>query len=212
MRLFVVVAVIQFFSLHRLWAGPAALVIVDMQDHYVNRAGYQNLKKSFDKLATILAHQKRMIETAKKTNMPILIVQMKTRGPTTAALQSAIGDYENTKIVEKETNGLFDHPISAGPALEQLRKWGVKELVVMGANGGACVKQTILGAINNGYPVRAYTSGIADFNTSDFTYPYSYNEQIDDFSGYLPKGLRVGVISKSTLRPPTKLQTAAGRP
>ena len=49
---------------------------------------------------------------------------------------------------------------------------------VTGANGGACVVQSIHGALDNNCSVLAVSSGIADFNYQDFIYPYKgyYND------------------------------------
>jgi hypothetical protein len=43
----------------------------------------------------------------------------------------------------------------------------------MGANGGACVSDSIVEAIQGNCSVVAFNKGIADFNYKQFIYPYA---------------------------------------
>jgi len=49
-----------------------------------------------------------------------------------------------------------------------------RDLIITGANGGACVKCTIEGALDNKFRVWADSNAIADFQGSAFTLPYVY--------------------------------------
>jgi hypothetical protein len=51
---------------------------------------------------------------------------------------------------------------------------GITSPIMIGANGGACVEDSILGGLRRGLDVTAYTPGIVDFNPKSFIYPYSY--------------------------------------
>lgn len=91
-----------------------------------------------------------MIKKAKAMKMPIMVVEYETIEPTNAELMKHIGDYQPVSVVRKPTDGLFDDPDTRQKTKDILEKWGSKELVVMGANGGFCVEATIRGALHNG--------------------------------------------------------------
>ena len=160
------------------FAGPKALVIVDMQDIYVTRGRSDKLPENQETLRRLEIRQKQMIDVARRRGMPIMLVEYAGNGPTNARLLAHIADYPKVFTVLKSTDGLYDwFNTSAEIAREKLQAYGVTDLIVMGANGGSCVERTIRGALSNGYRVWAYKNGIADFNPITFQYPYSYSNQ-----------------------------------
>jgi len=79
--------------------------------------------------------------------------------------------------VNKKSDGLFDDPAAAALVNLQLRGWKVDELLVAGANGNVCVKETLRGASANGYRATALSDGIADFNNWDYITPYNFHRE-----------------------------------
>ena len=111
--------------------------------------------------------------------------------PTNRELLKEIGDYDKVVTIFKQTDGLFDlHNNSAEAANDQLKDWGVSDLIVMGPNGGACVEATIRGALASGYKVWAYRDGIADFQYKTFVYPFSYSSRMFSFGDLNDVGLK----------------------
>lgn len=178
------------------FAGQKALVIVDMQDFFITRFDTQ---EKFDNpliLKSLFEKQKHMIDVAKKNRFPILIIEFGGVGSTHRELLNHIGKYDRFVIIEKWTDGLFKKTLYNGDlnlardiAIEELSKWNVTELIIMGANGPHCVVQTIRSALVYGYKVWAFSDGIVDLNAPRFDTPYSYRDRIEDFSDLESAGL-----------------------
>ena len=66
---------------------------------------------------------------------------------------SSVSGYEKVASVIKTSEGLFDDPNSAALARAQLTAWETNDLIIIGANGGYCVQQTIRGALALGEAV-----------------------------------------------------------
>ncbi|MCB0386616.1 MAG: isochorismatase family protein, partial [Bdellovibrionales bacterium] len=125
----------------------------------------------------IIDSQIAAIERAKELGLPIVIVEYEDYGDTNSALKKAIGDYGRVRYFQKDRDGMFDPRNSfRGPLMEHLKELDVGTLLITGANGGACVKRSIRGALENEFQVIAYTQGIADFNYKEFIYPYKYSK------------------------------------
>jgi nicotinamidase-related amidase len=150
-----------------------ALIIIDMQPTFITRGGDDKDPKNIKKVAEIIAHQKELIALAKKQNMPIVFLEYESMGPTNSELKKETEGYANTKYFTKDSDGMFDSYNSHEKELsDYLRSKEVGNLIITGANGGACVSESISGSLANNYNVLAYTYGIADFNYKDFIYPY----------------------------------------
>lgn len=187
-------------------AEGKALVIIDMQDFFAQRQGTHKQFANPQVLAKIMERQKRMIDIAKSRNIPILIVEYGSDthhpiGRTNSELRNQIGRYRNLKRIVKQRDGLFDSDPVASHAHRILRRWGVNELIIIGANGGACVERTIQGALQTGYKVKAYSDAIADFNYDRFQYPYIYRGGREQAFGVdLRPNLKVAVPSVKAMR------------
>jgi nicotinamidase-related amidase len=171
-------------------AGSKALVIVDMQDYFVARGGTKDRGDNPKILSDIFGNQKKMIDAAKRNHLPILLVEYASFGATNQELLEYIGEYSPVITVMKSTDGLFDsRNVSVQAARDVLASWSATDLIVMGANGGACVERTIRGALHAGYKVWAYEQGIADFNYDSYRYPYNYDDR-DDIKDLRAEGLK----------------------
>ena len=158
-----------------------ALVIIDMQPRFVTRNRNHGTDENQAKVDQIIDSQVVAIQKAKELGLPIVVVEYENYGDTNAALKKAIGDYKRVRYFQKDRDGMFDPRNSfRGPLMEHLKEQDIGTLLITGANGGACVKRSIRGALENDYQVIAYAEGIADFNFKEFIYPYKYKkDQID---------------------------------
>jgi nicotinamidase-related amidase len=169
-------SVVSFSSFAGDGESKSALVVIDMQDYFATRRGYQEDPKNIAKLKAVLKAQTNAISVAKVKGIPIVFVEYKSRlfsdyGETNPQLRRAASGYESTMVFKKSTDGMFDDKKST--VLKQFfQKNDVDTLIVCGANGGACVKSSIRGALIEGYNVIAYNKAIADFNYESFVHPY----------------------------------------
>ncbi|MCC7441510.1 MAG: isochorismatase family protein [Bdellovibrionales bacterium] len=165
--------------------GPrrSALVIIDMQEPFVTRGGSADREENLRIVRELRAAQVAAIEAARRAAMPIVFVEYQDFGATDPALRAAAAGYPNSTTVIKNYDGVFDDPTSNRQIREFLSHHNVRNLVITGANGGACVEASISGALSAGYDVTAFSRGIADFNYEDFIYPYvgQYHFSADHF-------------------------------
>lgn len=158
-----------------------ALVIIDMQPYFVERGGNDKELVNAKKVDEILNNQVKMIELAKKSGIPIVFVEYESYGDTNSKLKEAAAGYDNIKIITKNTDGMLDDYNNKKSELsDYLRSKEIGNLIITGANGGACVQQSIAGSLQNNYNVLAYSKGIADFNYTEFIFPY------DDVYNFTP--------------------------
>jgi nicotinamidase-related amidase len=157
-------------------AENTALVIIDMQPYFVSQLGFQDLPGNKEKLQQVLAKQVELIRMAKAERLPIATIEYDDCGPTCATLTKEIGEYPLHRNFTKTTDGMFHKFSVMGPRLKKfLDENKVTKLLVAGANGGACVKCSIEGALEKGYRVVADSQGIADFGSQKFIHPYRYS-------------------------------------
>ncbi len=162
------------------FAGPArvgdkdALIIIDMQSYFITRGGNQDTVENKRKVQEITQVQIAAIKVAIKSQIPIVFLEYEGFGETNQDLKKAIGEYEEVKYLLKDTDGMFDDSNRHKSKLvEYLNSKEIGNLIITGANGGACVQQSIEGSLKNNFNVMALNTGIADFNYKEFIYPYT---------------------------------------
>ncbi len=165
-----------------------ALVIIDMQPWFVEVNGYDKSPDNAKKVTEVLDNQVKLIELAKKKHIPIIFIEYVSAGDTNEKLKKVASNYKEVQYIKKNQDGMFYDEIAAAKIKEYLTAKKVSNLIIVGANGGACVRESIAGAVENGYQVIAYSKGIADFNYEEFIYPYddiyqfnSSFKEVDDF-------------------------------
>ncbi len=152
----------------------SAVVIIDMQPKFVTRGGFHKRPSNILKVDQIISHQIEIINDAKSRNIPILVIEYVTFGETNKDLKKALKGYGNQKTFIKNRDGMFsDYNMSVKEISKALNDLNVRNLVILGANGGYCVKDSIEGSLAKEFNVVAYSKGIADFNHKDFIYPYN---------------------------------------
>jgi nicotinamidase-related amidase len=150
-----------------------ALIIIDMQEPFITRGETHERVENVRKVNEIVAEQLRLIEHAKSQGMPIVFLEYENFGPTNPLLTAAVSGYSETRTFQKTADGMFEpwnrHLAELSGYLQEKE---VGNLIITGANGGACVASSISGALENNYSVTAMSRAIADFNFEDFMYPY----------------------------------------
>lgn len=188
-------------------SANSALVVIDMQPFYVKRGVNVDSAKNKAKLKKLLQAQVEAIQTAKKAGIPIIVFEAPKEAvlalhgteedaATARPLTEAIGDYPSQKHFIKNANGIFfDYNQDAAAFKDYLRAKKIGNLIVTGANGAACVAQSIRGALQNNCNVVAYSKGIADFNYPENIYPFTYP---GDYSGSALKAVCSNCSFKQT--------------
>ena len=162
--------------------GKTALVVIDMQSFFVTRGGNDKEPTNMVKVSTINTKIKDAIKLARKHDFPIIFIEYEGQGSTNQLLLDEAKDYKNVRVFQKDTDGMFDKSNRwRGHLISYLKGKGIDTLIITGANGGACVKKSILGSLNGNCNIIAYNKGIADFNFEEFIYPYENRlENIQD--------------------------------
>ena len=161
------------------FANPAdfrdnsALIVIDMQPRFATRGGNQNDEENKKKLKELIKNQLEAIKLAKASQLPIIFIEYEGFGDTTEELKKATEGYNDVKYIIKDSDGMLSYDNSHKAELaEYLSQKKVGNLIITGANGGACVQESITSSLDNNYNVISYSKGIADFNYKKFIYPY----------------------------------------
>ncbi|QLY26898.1 isochorismatase family protein [Bdellovibrio sp. KM01] len=158
-------------------SGNAALVVIDMQAYFAERNGAYETPENKKKIKDLQQQQMDAITKARQSGIPIIFIEYDLdpeSSPTNPNLKQAAFSYEKTHTFLKDTDGMFDRNNKYRDQLiAYVQKNNIGTLLITGANGGACVYQSIKGALNGNCNVVAYNKGIADFNFEDFIYPYA---------------------------------------
>lgn len=159
-----------------------ALIVIDMQPAFIKRTKDHESFENKTKVGKIIQEQIAAINQAKDANIPIVFLEyagvyaeQEGDDDTSSELKAAVANYREVKFIKKNTDGMFENGNRYRQELvDYLTKHSVGTLIITGANGGACVKKSIMGALENNCSIVALDKGIADFNFKDFIYPYSY--------------------------------------
>jgi Isochorismatase family len=127
-----------------------------------------------------ISHGRNLLLSISKLAMsrgrPIVVIEFANCGTTCELLKREIGDYPNTQTFVKKGLSIFEEWSGIAEELKRfLDSHKVTRLIMVGANGSACMKCSIEQALNEGFKVTADPHGIADFNREKFEYPYEYD-------------------------------------
>jgi nicotinamidase-related amidase len=160
-------------------AQQSALVVIDMQPPFMTRGGNHQIPENILKAQQVLERQAYLIRLAIQSRIPILVIEYQRFGQTNDFLRAQIGDYDLTETFVKRTDGMLANASGVEQdLLRYLEKYHVTDLVISGANGGACVRCSIEGALQKGFQVLVDNNAVIDFNYKSFTYPYRYTENM----------------------------------
>ena len=150
-----------------------------MQPLFVTRGGSDQDPKNLKKLKDLIKKQKDVIKLAKESKISIIFIEYENFGVTNSELKKSIGNYKDVKYMLKDSDGIFEQYNSHKDKItDYLISKDIGNLIIVGANGGACVELSIEGSLSNKCNIIAYNPGIADFNYRDFIYPYTYDHSI----------------------------------
>ncbi len=168
-----------------------AALLIDMQSYYL---GYFRREAQ----EGLFSAQKKVIQLCAKENIPVVVLEVKNggfdKGNTVDCLQSEIDLVPVHLLLTKSTNDGFCNPSLD----ERLRMWKATDLLAMGINASACVKNTCSTGLANGYRIHTARDCIAD----PFVYatPFAWYEQnatLYDSSSQLIEGVRKSLLSST---------------
>jgi len=161
--------------------GNRALVVIDMQQYFIDGSGFAREPANQEKTRQLFDAQVEAIEAAVRTDTPIIFIEYDPFGTTDERLKNAARGAKDVVYFLKNDDGMFSNQNSFRQELvDYLGEKKIETLIMTGANGGACVHESIIGALNRNLSVIAYDQAIADFNYRDFRYPYDqyYRDRI----------------------------------
>lgn len=136
-------------------AGEWAAILVDMQPGFAKTArGLTDAEK-----ARVIRPQAFVLRSLAERDIPVAVMEYQGAwGRTNPALLDALGEGTHQVILKPQ-----DSSFSA-PALHPLlQTWGAKRLIVMGANRGYCVLETVRTAAALGYDVHLPDRLVEDY-------------------------------------------------
>jgi len=128
-----------------------AALLIDMQERFLKRYTVNNLEP-------IISAQTAVLRFCGSHDIPLVVIEYYGCGSTAFSLREVIADIPRTLTVEKSVPDAF-----AFTSLdEQLRRWNVTDLLVMGIYASACVQDTSKKALQKGYHLHTARDCIAD--------------------------------------------------
>lgn len=122
-----------------------AVLLIDMQDHFINTEEKKNL----------VPNHISVIRFCAEKNIPVVVLEFSNRGQTTKALREEVNKLpkENVCWLKKYYNDAF----CCTKLHKELQSKGIRTLLLMGINAGYCIYSTGRSAIKHGYKI--VTSG-----------------------------------------------------
>jgi hypothetical protein len=195
-------------------AESLALIVIDMQPNFAARSGHHQEPSNAAKIDAVLRRQLHLVKLAKNRELPIFLVEYVLCDDTYACLKAEIDPYWQSLTVPKSKDGLFD-PKSFSSALFRrfLSEREITGLIVVGANGGACVYQTIRDALEKGFRVCADSEGIIQYDMEEFIHPYVYREDmISEGPGRFEQGDAVELFDLESRESPSAIEINSPEP
>ncbi|HSD10259.1 MAG TPA: cysteine hydrolase [Candidatus Binatia bacterium] len=129
-----------------------ALLVVDLQKHFLDRGGRQALAPSH--VAAMLAATNRLVENAR--SLGVELVYVRSEAPAGDGTDSRL-ENPGAPVFRKQRADAFSNP-----ELDQfLRSRAVDHLVLAGASAEASIYYTAEGAMNRGYKVKVLGDAVA---------------------------------------------------
>jgi len=129
------------------------VLLIDMQELFV--VGYPE-----DKLYSLIQNQTRVLNLCKRYNLPYAIIEYLECGATLSELINWKELIPNVNPFIKDEDDAFTNP----ELQEQITKWKVRDLLFMGKNAQACVRDTAKSALGLGYKIHTAEGVIGDNN------------------------------------------------
>lgn len=143
-----------------------AVVIVDMQPDFWTTIGEEEPKL----LSELVAHNVWLLEWAVKEHVPVLIFEFNDKGPADARLMKVLKAHPYKTIIKYTNNG-FLHESTHLNSRTILQNWGFNRLLVAGINSPYCIRETVQGALEEGFSVVTSADIVGDFSYPPYIYP-----------------------------------------
>ncbi len=131
-----------------------AALLIDMQERFLSRYLDSDLEP-------IISAQTAVLKFCASQDIPIVVVEYRGYGLTTASLQEVIAAVPRSLRLEKTiTDALASTSLD-----EQLRLWNAADLLLMGIYASACVQGTSEGALEKNYRLHTARDLIASHST-----------------------------------------------
>jgi nicotinamidase-related amidase len=156
-----------------------AVVIVDMQESFYDKHSASNTQK----VERLVKEQIKLLESARKYNLPVVIFEYFNWGSTDSRILEAAKGLD-VKIVTKYRDGGFDDWY-AEEAQEFLQSRNVENLIISGLNGDYCIKDTVLGAHDFEYNIIVNPKQIGNIDSEEHIVNYPYKGwELNNASAY----------------------------
>ncbi len=154
--------------------SKTALLMIDMQKGYSTHRGYHLVEGNNELVDQVIDEQFKVIDLFSTLNLPIIEVLYWGSGPAFQRIDQKLEDKNHYTIDKFSSSAFSNYNIFKKQINEIISKEEIHEVVVIGANGSVCVKNTIEGAIKKDLEVIVYNKGIIDFESRNFITPYIY--------------------------------------
>ncbi len=176
-----------------------AVVVIDMQEKFFTRNPNWNLESNMTSFQSLIDHQMKVLNRAKKLGLPILKIKFDGFGSFVTNINKSLKHYINLRTFIKTSNNfLYRENPSTEKVLSFLNTQKIGNLIILGINGGSCVLASIRGAMQNTFNVIADVNGILDLNKRNYIYPYqnlySFHRQL------FPANFRESLTLSDTLQ------------
>lgn len=142
-------------SAEQIKKSAVGIVVVDMQDHYLQQVGDAERNEE-------LAYQLEVLDIAGEQNIPVFVLEYDLRGSTTKVVQEKLDGLSRVHyFTKKNDNGFIDTPLKKAIDAE-----GVDSLLIMGSFASRCVLSTARGALEYGFVLLTSRQLISDKATS----------------------------------------------
>lgn len=150
-----------------------AILLIDMHSFYLEDIEEKEKERE-------IPYQIDVLKFAQRDDIPVFVLEYAGKGPTIPILKNEADKAPRVKYIAKPGDDGFE---DTGLA-EQLRDYGVENLLLMGINASACVKFTAESALKNGFNILTSKQLIAEppVMPDDWFWDKDHNESIDWFS------------------------------
>ncbi|MGV8168496.1 MAG: isochorismatase family protein [Candidatus Nanoarchaeia archaeon] len=152
--------------------GKTALLLVDMQDYFLNALSSEELK-------TEMPNYIKLIKKAIKNKAHIFVLEYKGRntGKTNSKLMKFVSKGDYTLVQKSWSDGFYNTNLD-----DLLKQKGINKLVLAGVNASCCVLGTGESAVKKGYTISTSPDVIGDDKD------YKPEETTESLKWYSEKG------------------------
>lgn len=130
-----------------------AVLVIDMQQSFLN--GIDD-----DMVNVLIDNQIKVLRFCAEHDIPVAVLEFQGEGLTLNVLQWEINRVSRYRVFIKLQDDGFSNPELTSCFVG----WSVDALILMGVNAGACVRETAIGALNNGFAIATSSQLISSYD------------------------------------------------